>query len=69
MVFFTVEQDGREKMWAQCPHKYYKQYQLEEREHDFWWHASSTSIDLPKGFIEKYIGKKLTWDDLPYEIV
>lgn len=38
-----------------------------EKRKDKWW-CGIPCIDLPKGSIEKLIGRKLTWDDEPVEI-
>ena len=33
-----------------------------------YWYCCSQIIALPKGTIEKIIGRKLTWDDAPVKI-
>ena len=35
----------------------------------FWWMHEADSIKLPQGTIERLVGKKLTWDDDPYEFI
>lgn len=35
---------------------------------DFWKTTSGECVKLPKGSIEKLIGKKLTWEDEPVEL-
>ncbi len=34
----------------------------------YGFHSNSERIKLPKGSIEKLIGKKLTWEDNPVEL-
>lgn len=35
----------------------------------FWPTLTDTCIDLPSGTIEKILGRKLTWEDDPVELV
>ncbi len=35
---------------------------------DFWKIVEGECVKLPKGSIEKLIGKKLTWEDEPVEL-
>ena len=63
MVYFFVDEDGTEGCANEKP----------IRESGDWvgWEDSdgyeSEIVILPKGTIEKVIGKVLTWEDEPYE--
>ena len=62
-VYFTVDKDGtRERMWQGSVVPQKGVHELD------WWTGSTYSIELPTGFIEKFIGRKLTYEDCPYEI-
>ena len=57
MTWLCVNKDGTESI---CDGYFPK------RNHSFW--ESYISIELPKGSIEKLIGKILTWESEPVEI-
>ena len=38
------------------------------RKHNEWYPSESEFVQLPRGSIEKLIGKKLTWEDEPVEL-
>lgn len=63
MVYFFVDKDGAEGCANEKPIRNFSE----------WCEWKSTDgydcriIYLPKGTIKKVIGKKLTWDDEPYE--
>lgn len=70
MAFVAVNKDGSELITSPFP---------PERElefYEFWQESKSgcsyniipQTIALPKGTIEKLIGKKLTWEDEPVEL-
>ena len=58
-----MDKDGTERMWSgsEVPKKGVGD--LDSR-----WVGTTGSFVLRAGFIEKYTGIKLTWDDDPYEI-
>lgn len=59
MAWLAVDEDGSEYIYDEEPSRY----------NEFWDPALMTFYTgLPKGTIEKIIGKKLTWDDEPVEI-
>lgn len=65
MACLAVDRDGTEWIWSYRPlrNKYRGRWESlysEEGEYQ--------SVELPKGSIEKLIGKILTWADEPYEM-
>ena len=63
-VYFTIDKDGiTERLWQGS-----KVPQTGVHGLDIWWTGTTNSIVLPTGFIEKFIGRKLTWEESPYEI-
>ena len=83
-AWLAKEQDGKEVIFKHKPHRrtwYDKkggQWSDEKTRyvsnHDFWgtdrmvYEHPNTRIILPKGTIEKMIGRKLTWKDEPVQI-
>lgn len=65
MAWLATDRDGTEMMFMNEPEKY---------EEKGWWFDSDEDseceggIGLPKGSIEKLIGRTLTWGDEPVEI-
>lgn len=62
MVYLFVNKDGTEGCATECPIRdcggYWSGWE------DMYY--SCSVVPLPKGAIEKLIGKKLTWDNEPY---
>lgn len=65
MVWLVVDNDSSEWIFDSkpCRNKFYKIWE-EDYNNDY----ASNIIELPKGFIERLIGRKLTWDDDPVEL-
>lgn len=64
--FVCVDKDGTEVMFESCPIR-------EVNRHGYWTLGTTGDprdnfIILPKGTIEKLIGKKLTWKNQPKKI-
>ena len=61
MVYFFVDKDGTEGCSNELPNRHFSEW--------LGWKDlyECTITTLPKGTIEKVIGKKLTWEDEPYE--
>lgn len=59
MIFLAVDKDGTEGVYEGRP---------ERAEIQVWW-SYDGSVRLPKGSIKKLIGKDLTWQDEPVEII
>lgn len=62
MVYFFVNKDGTECCANEMPNRNFSEWYG-------WTDVFGESCDitvLPKGTIEKVIGKTLTWDDEPY---
>ena len=57
MAYVAVDKDGDEYVYEQTP-----------RRREFTWISDGEWCGLPKGSIEKLIGKKLTWEDEPIEL-
>ena len=60
MAWLAVDKDGSECIYDIKP----------QREKNKWDSATDRSwfIDLPKGTVEKIVGRKITWEDEPIEI-
>lgn len=58
MAFVAVDKDGTELIYELCPKRYEMCWQL----------YRSECVELPKGSIEKLIGRKLTWEDDPVKL-
>ena len=65
MAYLAVDKDGTEWVWSYCPlrNKYRGVWDAPYNDDDYVYR----SIDLPKGSIEKLIGRILTWADEPYK--
>jgi len=62
VVWLAVDEDGTEAAFDTeftC--------RLELPDGRGFWQTWGSEIDLPKGTIEKLIGRKLTWEDEPVE--
>lgn len=63
MAWVAVDKDGTEFMCCSRP---FRRYLLGE-----WWPDADSDrivIPLPRGTVEKLIGKQLTWEDDPVEL-
>lgn len=62
MIYFFVNKDGTEGCANECPIRKYGDYW------DGWedMYYTCSVLHLPKGTIEKLIGRVLTWDNEPY---
>ena len=59
MAWLAVDKDGRESIFRGSPYRHLSR----------WLPVVATNgIFLPKGSVEKLIGRELTWDDEPVEI-
>lgn len=58
MAWVAVDADGSEWIYLHFPQKF----------DDGFWESDSDTIRLPDGWIEKMIGRKLTWQDEPVEL-
>ena len=71
MAYVAVNKDGSEVIYDFLPIR-------EINFNEFWmaqdivykdgWEIDPQEVGLPKGSIEKLIGKKLTWEDEPVEL-
>jgi hypothetical protein len=68
MAYVAVNKDGSELVSSHQIRRAVINY----KEQGYWWRKVFTDpndqIILPKGSIEKLIGKKLTWEDEPVEL-
>lgn len=68
MAWVAVDKFGSENIFKGKPRRYFEQWS----EHRYAsLHADSwydSAISLPKGSIEKLIGRKLSWEDEPVEL-
>lgn len=60
MAWVAVDEDGTEAGYEDKPVRASGSWETSEQ--------YSRYIDIPKGSIEKLIGKKLTWEDEPVEL-
>lgn len=62
MPYLTVSNAGQEVIWYFKPvrSESFKQWISKER------YPYDAFVELPKGSIEKLIGRKMTWDDEPF---
>jgi len=58
MSYLAVDRNGTENIFSYQPF----------RNHNRIWDTEHDYVVLPKGSIEKLIGKKLTWENEPVEI-
>lgn len=59
MAYVAVDENETEWIYSEKPKR---------KEPAGRWFIDDDFIDLPKGTIEKLIGKKLTWKDEPIEL-
>jgi len=57
MAWVAVYKKGSEAIFYSKPAK-----------SDSYWYSWDAIIELPKGSIQKLIGRELTWDDEPVEL-
>lgn len=57
MAYVAVDEDKAEYV-----------YDREPRKLDYTWRGAGEFCELPRGSIEKLIGRKLTWEDEPAEL-
>ena len=63
MAYLAVNKNGEEQICEQELFRWGSEiYWSPQNEYDY------PTIELPKGSIEKLIGKKLTWEDEPVEL-
>lgn len=60
MSFVAVDKDGSEWIYEKGP--------IRRKTEECWWDNRSDYMLLPKGSIEKPIGRKLTWEDESVEL-
>ena len=60
MAYVAVDKNGQEVITESKPFREVTIWQTDD--------GTNNSVDLPKGSIEKLIGKKLTWEDEPVEL-
>ena len=60
MAYVAVDLDGSEWVFEYCPCK---------EDGCKWGYEGYEYLKLPKGSIAKLIGRELTWDDEPVELV
>ena len=63
MAYVAVDKNEEEWIYSYKPVRCHE-YKRWQPEMQYGYH----SIELPKGTIEKLIGKKLTWEDEPVEL-
>jgi hypothetical protein len=61
MTFLAVDKNGQEWIYGSEPERYDDMFVCSKYDDKLF--------ELPNGSIEKLIGKKLTWDDEPVEII
>lgn len=57
MAWAAVDKDGIETIYMSKPNRF-----------DEYWDDCCPSIELPKGTINKLIGRELSWEDEPVEL-
>ncbi len=62
MAYVAVDEDGTEAVYSEKP------YRFANNQWDYDIDADVVCVELPKGSIEKLIGRKLTWEDEPVEL-
>lgn len=67
MACLVVDKDGTELIWSYRPlrNKYRGRWDAPYNDDDYIYR----SIELPKGSIEKLIGRTMTWEHEPYELM
>lgn len=70
--WLAVNKDGTEFIFEDEPYRLPSDADPDDKyywEYGYYDYGSSRGyIELPKGSIEKLIGRKLTWDDKPVEL-
>ena len=66
MAWISTDKNGTEAIFTNKPERI--NYETEWPE-DEWYDRHGMYVNLPPGSIEKLIGRKLTWEDDPVEIV
>ena len=61
MAYLAVNKDGREIITDNLRNTH-------RNERGGYWYCGSQIVELPKGTIEKLIGRTLTWDNEPVEL-
>ena len=59
MAWLAVNKNGTELV---CDREPYLEW-------DSFWSCISDNVSIPSGTIEKILGRKLTWEDKPVELV
>jgi hypothetical protein len=62
MAWLAVDKDGRENIYDFEPIRDLQVDRWDIAADTFWW------IELPKGTIEKIVGRKISWQDIPVKI-
>lgn len=61
MAWVAVDKDGSELVYNDEP--------IKDRDRNVYLEPFGGSVELPSGSIEKLIGRKLTWEDEPVELI
>lgn len=61
MAYLAVDKNGVECIFEAMPTRFYLYSEWEVDDEDY----DTDMIQVPKGTIEKIIGRKITWDDNP----
>lgn len=64
MAWLAVDKDGAEHIFNDIPQRGYCVFLSINK-----YRINIKRILLPKGSIKKLIGKELTWDDEPFELI
>lgn len=68
MSYVAVDEDGEEGKYKDFPVRCLETgvgFWAKDKDDD---RTNESEVELPKGSIEKLIGKKLTWEDEPVEL-
>ena len=66
MAWLTVDSDGSEYIYSEKPRRYKNCWDMAYDEDGY---PIGSMVLLPKGTIKKLIGKDLTWEDDPIELI
>ena len=58
MAWVAVDENGDEFIYESEP------YRLQ----NYWYMCDTYFVELPKGSVEKLLGRELTWNDEPVEL-
>ena len=58
MAWVAVDENGDEFIYGNEP------YRLQ----NYWYMSDNYFVELPKGSVEKLLGRELTWNDEPVEL-